>query len=141
MTPGLPSTEYFIRGEGGCVTPASCGSVVVTVTPREDASFTYAASAFCADGVDPTPTITGVPGGTFTAGGGLALNATTGTIDVSASTPATYTVTYNTPGLCDGSEDFIVTINALDDASFTYSASAYCVDASDPGATVTLLNT
>jgi hypothetical protein len=137
VTPGLPSTEYFIRGEGGCVTPASCGSVVVTVTPREDASFTYAASAFCADGVDPTPTITGVPGGTFFAGGGLALNTTTGTIDVSASTPATYTVTYNTPGLCDGTEDFIVTINALDDASFTYSASAYCVDDSDPGATVT----
>ncbi|AWW00846.1 hypothetical protein DJ013_08495 [Arcticibacterium luteifluviistationis] len=137
VVPTPPSTTYFIRGEGGGVTPGSCGSVTVTTTAREDASFSYNASAYCVDDSDPSPTITGVGGGTFSAGGGLSLNTSTGKIDLSASTPGTYTVTYNSPGLCDGDEDVIVTINALDDASFNYSASAYCVDASDPTPTIT----
>ncbi len=31
VTPSSPSTTYFVRGEGGCVTPGSCGSVTVMV--------------------------------------------------------------------------------------------------------------
>ncbi|MFT6783543.1 MAG: hypothetical protein ACJA1A_003483, partial [Saprospiraceae bacterium] len=137
VVPTPPSTTYFIRGEGGCVTPGSCGTITVTTTAREDANFSYTASAYCVDDSDPTPTITGVGGGTFSAGGGLSINTSTGVIDVSASTPATYTVTYNTPGLCDGDEDRIVTINALDDASFSYDSPTYCVDDSDPTPSVT----
>src|SRR5690606_5016817 len=30
VSPGNPSTTYFVRGEGGCVTPGSCGSVTVS---------------------------------------------------------------------------------------------------------------
>ncbi|MGK0251365.1 MAG: hypothetical protein ACI81G_000801, partial [Gammaproteobacteria bacterium] len=30
VTPPTGTTTYFVRGEGGCVTPGSCGSVVVT---------------------------------------------------------------------------------------------------------------
>ncbi|NOQ70641.1 MAG: HYR domain-containing protein [Crocinitomix sp.] len=137
VVPTPPSTTYFIRGEGGCITPGSCGTITVTTTAREDASFSYDAAAYCVDDSDPTPTITGVGGGTFTGGGGLVINASTGAIDVSASTPGTYTVNYNTPGLCDGDEDVSVTINGLDDASFDYAATAYCVDASDPTPTIT----
>lgn len=29
VSPGNPSTTYYVRGEGGCVTPGSCGSVTV----------------------------------------------------------------------------------------------------------------
>ncbi|MFT5823165.1 MAG: hypothetical protein ACI8ZM_004425, partial [Crocinitomix sp.] len=137
VVPTPPSTTYFIRGEGGCITPGSCGTITVTTTAREDANFSYTASAYCVDDSDPTPTITGVGGGTFSAGGGLSINTSTGVIDVSASTPATYTVTYNTPGLCDGDEDRIVTINALDDASFSYDSPSYCIDDSDPTPSVT----
>jgi hypothetical protein len=137
VVPTPPSTTYFIRGEGGCVTPGSCGTITITTTAREDANFSYTAAAYCVDDADPTPTITGIGGGTFSAGGGLSLNTSTGQIDVSASTPATYTVTYNTPGLCDGDEDRIVTINALDDASFSYDSPSYCIDDSDPTPSVT----
>jgi hypothetical protein len=137
VTPTPPSTTYFIRGEGGCVTPGSCGTITVTTTPREDATFNYSAAAYCVDDTDPTPTITGVGGGTFSAGGGLSINTSTGVIDVSASTPGSYTVTYTTPGLCAGDEDVSVTINALDDASFSYSSPSYCIDDSDPTPTIT----
>ena len=66
VTPVPPSTTYYVRGEGGCVTPGSCGTIMVTTTPREDATFNYGAAAYCVDASDPTPTITGVGGGTFT---------------------------------------------------------------------------
>ncbi|WP_157814062.1 T9SS type A sorting domain-containing protein [Olleya sp. Bg11-27] len=137
VTPTPPSTTYYIRGEGGCVTPGACGTITINTTAKEDASFNYDASAYCIDGADPTPTITGVSGGYFSASGGLSINSNTGTIDVSASTPNTYTVEYNSPGLCDGTEAVSVTINGLDDASFSYSAASYCADASDPTPTIT----
>ncbi len=130
------TTTYYIRGEGGCVTPGSCGSVTVTVNNLDDASFNYSASAYCVDASDPSPTITGLTGGSFSSTAGLSI-ASNGTIDVSASTPGTYTVTYTTAGTCPNSATASVTINALDDASFNYSASAYCVDASDPSPTIT----
>jgi len=66
----------------------------------------------------------------------MSLNPSTGLIDVSASTPGTYTVTYTTTGTCPNSSSVPVTINALDDASFNYDAAAYCIDASDPSPTI-----
>ncbi|SFT87497.1 hypothetical protein SAMN05216474_2827, partial [Lishizhenia tianjinensis] len=117
------ATTYYVRGEGGCVTPGSCGSVTVGVTAQDNAGFSYSALSYCANAADPSPTITGVTGGTFSSTAGLSINSTTGQIDVSASTPGTYTVTYTTAGTCPNSSTASVTINALDDASFSYSAS------------------
>jgi hypothetical protein len=131
------STTYFVRGEGGCVTPGSCGSVTITPTALDNASFSYSASAYCVNATDPTPTVTGLAGGSFSSTAGLSLNASTGAIDVSASTPGTYTVTYTTAGTCPNSSNVGVTINALDNASFNYSAASYCVNATDPTPTVT----
>ncbi|NVK08111.1 MAG: T9SS type A sorting domain-containing protein, partial [Tenacibaculum sp.] len=137
VTPSAPSTTYYIRGEGGCVTPGSCGTVTVNVTAQDDASFNYSASSYCANDADPTPSITGTSGGTFSSTAGLSINASNGTIDVSASTPGTYTVTYTTTGTCPNSSNVSVTINALDDASFSYSATNYCMDDTDPTPTIT----
>ena len=114
VTPTGPSTTYFIRGEGGCVVPATCGSVTVIVDPIEDATFSYGAATYCTDAADPTPTISGIGSGAFTSSpAGLSINGSTGAIDVSASIPNTYTVTYTTPGTCTGVSNIIVTINAL----------------------------
>ena len=49
-------------------------------------------------GSDPTPTISGTTGGTFSSTAGLSINASTGEIDLSASTAGTYTVSYLTSG-------------------------------------------
>jgi len=137
VTPGSPSTTYYVRGEGGCVTPGSCGAVTVNVTNLDNAGFNYSAAAYCTIDTDPTPTITGLGGGAFSAGAGLSINAGNGAIDVSASVPGTYTVTYTTTGTCPNSSNVSVTINAADDASFSYSAAAYCTIDTDPTPTIT----
>ena len=94
---------------GGCT---AIDSVFVTINPLDDASFSYSAAAYCADDADPTPTITGLGGGTFSSTAGLSINAGTGQIDLSASTPGTYTVTYTTSGPCPNSSNQVVTVNA-----------------------------
>jgi len=112
----------------------------VTITTPDDASFSYGASAYCVSTADPSPTITGLSGGSFSSTAGLSIDTASGLIDVSTSTPGTYTVTYTTVGSCPNSADVSVTINGLDDASFGYSGTAYCVSAADPSPTITGLS-
>ncbi len=91
-----------------------CDSVVtldLTINPLDDASFSYGATSYCSNDTDPVATVTGILGGAFSATTGLVI-LPSGTIDVSASTPGTYTVTYTTPGPCVNSSDVIVTILA-----------------------------
>ena len=131
------TTTYYVRGEGGCVTPSSCSTITITPTAIDDASFSYSASSYCVSDSDPSPTITGLGGGSFSSTAGLSVNASSGTIDVSASTPGTYTVTYTTTGSCPNSSNVSVTINAFDDASFSYSSSTYSTIDADPTPTIT----
>ena len=53
-------------------------------------------SPYCATGT-ATVTQTGTAGGTYTAPAGVVINAATGDIDLVASTPGTYTITYTSP--------------------------------------------
>ncbi len=81
-----------------------CGDDVVTfevtIVDVFYADFIYDAPLYCFDAADPSPiydtdgdgTDDGMAG-TFTAGVGLVIDATTGTIDLDASDPGTYTVT------------------------------------------------
>ena len=109
-------------------------NINVDIATACDASFSYSAASSCVNGSDPIAIVTGDPGGAFSSSGGLSINASTGTIDVSASTPGTYTVTYTLSGTC--SADVSVTVNALDDASFSYDAASYCADGVDPTPTI-----
>ncbi len=92
-----------------------CPQVVSgTFTGVQNAAFTYPSNTYCASAANPSPNITGVSGGTFSSTAGLSLNAGTGLINLAASTPGTYTVTYTTPGpTCQGTATFIITINPL----------------------------
>ncbi|MEM8967111.1 MAG: fibronectin type III domain-containing protein, partial [Bacteroidota bacterium] len=101
----------------------------------EDASFSYANATYCQDGADPTPSVT-TPGGVFSSTAGLSINSTTGEIDLDASTPGTYTVTYTTTAPPD-SRTFDVTITAVEDATFSYASVVYCSDDTDPIPTIT----
>lgn len=108
--------------------------VTITVNPQDDASFTYPSATFCTSGTNPTPTITGIPGGTFTASPtGLSLNPNTGVINLATSTVGAYILTYTTNGICQDSSSITMTIlSASPSASFSYSAPAYCQTASNP---------
>lgn len=83
------------------------------------AAFSYAKNSYHQDETDPTPTITGTTGGTFSATpSGLSINASTGTIDLSASTIQPYTITYTVDGV---SANFNLSVTASPFIANTYS--------------------
>ncbi len=134
-----PSTTFYIRGEDGditCIdeTTAICTSITIIVN---DPSFNYSQSQYCVNEPNPTPLITGESGGTFNSTAGLSIDSTTGIIDIAASTPGLYTVTYTTAGTCPKSSDVQVDIQALDDASFSYDTTLYCINDSNPTPMIT----
>ena len=116
-----------------CTTPLS-----ITIIESEDASFSYASIGYCTDDSDPTPTITGTTGGTFSSTAGLSLNASTGQIDLDASTPGSYDVTYTTSSnTCAQTSTQSITI-AVPAVGFSYGGtSEFCTDGNDPSATIT----
>jgi len=92
-------------------------------------SFEYSGSAFCANAVpDPTPTINGTTGGTFTSApvapntGTLVINATTGTIDLSASDPGNYLVTYTVGGVSESDPFEVLPVQTT---GFSYSSNSF----------------
>jgi hypothetical protein len=91
------TTYTFTPTAGQCATTTT---LTVTVNPLDNAAFTYAAGSFCPSDPDPSPTITGLAGGTFTIDNGGVINASTGVIDLSASGTGSFTVTYTTNGSC-----------------------------------------
>lgn len=82
-------------GGGGYILAVS--GVTANVVPP---SIAYG-SPLCQGGASATPTITGTTGGTFSSSpAGLSITPATGVLNLAASTPATYSVTYTTPGTC-----------------------------------------
>ena len=83
----------------------------------DNISLTGTPTEYCVSGSDPTPTITGITGGTFSVSpSGLSINTSTGAIDLSASTAGTYTVSYLTSSnLCAVTGTFDVTITDDED--------------------------
>ncbi|HLP55343.1 MAG TPA: T9SS type A sorting domain-containing protein [Fluviicola sp.] len=113
---GTYSVTYTTAG-----TCPNSSSQNITITASPDATFTYSAATFCSADSDPAPAFgAGASGGTFTSVAGLVINPSTGVVDLSASTPGTYTVT-NTiaaAGVCPMvDETFDVTINATPSAT------------------------
>jgi gliding motility-associated-like protein len=134
VSASIPNTYTVVYATSGACPDTS--NVVVTINATDDASFGYSFPAYCQNASDPTPTILGTPGGTFSSTAGLSINASTGTIDLSLSIPNAYTVTYTTSGSCPDTNSISVTINSADDATFNYSALAYCQDETDPTPTI-----
>ena len=93
-------------------------------------TLTYGAQTFCQSGPNPTPTVVGPTGGVFSSTTGLSVNAATGALNVAASTPGTYTVSYNADIVnCPTTATTQVTITRAQQAAFTYPAAAYCAAA------------
>ncbi|MBO6516528.1 MAG: hypothetical protein JJ975_08250, partial [Bacteroidia bacterium] len=111
------TTQYWVLGSGGCATPSACGNATATVTTPGNASFSYGSSSYCTNDSDPTPSTSG--SGTFSSTAGLVfLSTSTGQIDVSASTPGTYTVTH-TVNPCAATATASITIKAFTTATIS----------------------
>ena len=90
-----------------------------TVLVGTSAAFSYSASSFHQGEADPTPTITGTTGGTFSATpSGLSINTSTGTIDLDNSDIQSYTITYTVSGV-SANQTLAVTASPFVDNNFS----------------------
>lgn len=133
-TPGTYTVTNYIPPQGDCA--AATATATITITALPDPAFTYAASAYCQNAIDPVPVLAnGAMAGTFFSQSGLTLDTITGTVNLSSSTPGTYIVS-NTIGAAGGcpqvSANATITITALPIATFTYTGTPYCADGTDP---------
>jgi len=119
------NTTYTVTGtdNNGCT---NTSSVAITVTPAQDATFSYGTSTVCATGSNVTPTVT-TPGGTFATTGALSFVSTsTGEINVSATPAGSYTITYTTAGTCPGTASATMNITTSAISGFSYSPNSVC---------------
>lgn len=137
QNPTIASTQAADQGayqvmvtEAGCT--SSLTTVNVVINPPDDASFAYASSSYCLSGNDPTPSIV-TPGGLFSATpAGLSIDISTGDIDLSASAPDTYQITYQVAATCANDSTISLSIVDAPNPAFNYSES-YCINsASNP---------
>lgn len=85
-----------------------------TMNGSGNATLTYPQTDYCINDPNPSPTLVGASGGTYSSTAGLTINSTTGVITLASSTAGTYTVTYVGPGAaCPPSSSFTLTIHAL----------------------------
>lgn len=111
---GTHTITYTISG--------TCGDTdteTITVTANDDASFSYPFNNYCITETDPTPSITGLAGGTFTINNGGTIDLNTGVVDLDASGTGTYTITYTTNGPCPTTGTFNMLIGTGFDATIT----------------------
>ncbi|MDQ3190896.1 MAG: PKD domain-containing protein, partial [Bacteroidota bacterium] len=136
QNPSIPNTNIGHQGTysvsyiiGGCA--SNPGTLNVNFTPQDSATFAYSSGTYCQSGTT-TPVISGVSGGAFSASpSGLTLNASTGEIDLSVSSPGTYNITYLTNGTCPNSSTESINISTAPSADFSY-AGPYCLNAINP---------
>jgi gliding motility-associated-like protein len=127
VTPALgATTTYYAEQTTTC--PSARTAVIVTVSPVANPQFKYASGTFCASGTNATPVLNNPAGGVFSASpaGLVFVSTTTGEINVAASAPGTYTVTYAGAGTCPFSTSSPVTITTSPNAQFSYAATGYC---------------
>ncbi|MGB1216490.1 MAG: hypothetical protein ACPG5P_01365 [Saprospiraceae bacterium] len=83
----------------------------------EDASFNYSSNIYCENEANPSPTITGESGGTFSSSPiGLDINTSTGEINLANSSNNSYIITYETNGTnigrCSNTENWSLELAA-----------------------------
>ena len=131
--------NYFARRYGLIIEPIVpypvglfCGdssSFEITINLGESSSFNYPQNIYCKGTLGTvTPTVDTL-GGTFTfTPSGLNINPSTGEIDTSLSSVATYTIEYTISGICSETSSFILEINDFkEDPTFSYPYASYCV--------------
>lgn len=80
-----------VTSPSGCTTTAN---TAVSFVQAPSATIAYTRSAYCTSASSANVTRSGTPGGTYSSTAGLTINASTGTVTPSTSTPGTYTITY-----------------------------------------------
>ena len=122
---GTYTVTNTLAAANGCAQVTSTASITLNATPST--AFAYSGGTFCQTGTNPTPTVTGQTGGTFSATpAGLSIDPATGAINLAASSIGTYAVTYAVAGTCAASSSTTVTISTAPSAAFTFAAGSNC---------------
>ncbi|MBZ9728414.1 hypothetical protein LB467_01835 [Salegentibacter sp. JZCK2] len=133
--PGLYDITYSTPT--GAICEVVSKTIQVTITQLPLATFTYTNSPFCKTSANPSALLdAGSSAGVFSSTTGLVfVNTSTGELNLSESTPGTYTIT-NTIAAAKGCEEvsstFEIVINDEPIPDFTYSASKFCSDNTNP---------
>jgi hypothetical protein len=133
-TAGTYTVLYEIAAAGGCGSFSTSTSITITTQPY--ATGTYEGNPYCSNGglAIPTGTAVGLEGTVSATPAGLAVDPATGVIDLGASTPGTYTASYNVPasGGCEAySITSTVAVTAVPAATISYTGSPFCSTSSD----------
>ncbi len=128
---GTYTVSYTIAAAGGC--PAVIATATISISAANAATISYAGSPYCSTVTSAPVTRTGTAGGTYSASpAGLTINAATGTVNPSTSTPGTYTVSYTMAanGPCPAlTVTTSITITAAPNMIIFYAGTPYCSNA------------
>ncbi|MBL4862654.1 MAG: gliding motility-associated C-terminal domain-containing protein, partial [Crocinitomicaceae bacterium] len=103
--PGNWTITYTISGTCG-----DTANAIILVNGVDTALYNFEESTYCFPSVDPTPVISGTPGGVFTITSPGVINDTTGTINLEASGMGIYTITYSTTNSCPDTSNTTIVI-------------------------------
>jgi hypothetical protein len=114
---GSQTLTYTITS-AGCSNSATTS---ITVNSPASATISYSGSPYCSTASSAAVTRTGTAGGSYSSTPGLSISSSTGTINISASTAGTYTVTY-TVAASGGCPQFQTTTSVTINAAQTWYA-------------------
>jgi gliding motility-associated-like protein len=116
----------YVATLNSCPDAADTTTVIITNLPN--ASFTYAQSTYCKNGVNPAPLFNGGLAGIFSGSAGLVINSSTGVVNLIATPVGTYTITntFAASGGCPSVTATAVITIIQPTATFTYSNTNYC---------------
>lgn len=133
-------TSYYVSQANANGCESNRTEIVVTVNPSiiPVTGFSFANNIICVSDSDPVavPDAGFSTGGIFTSGAGLVIHPVTGEINLGATTPGSYTVTYTImpdEATCNigGTTSVQITVTPLADAVTSFSYNTVCSDAAN----------
>ncbi len=100
-----------VNNAGGSSGDSFAGNDVTTIVESVPTSISYTSITFCTNDQNPFPSISGEQGGVFSSSPGIVVDGVTGEIDLTLSSPGTYTIDYQ---YSQGTASYFVSINSID---------------------------